>query len=410
MKTVKSFLAGLLLFFVLSTSIFAEAATVAQLLWASRFGMRFNRYSTVQLDSRVLAEAAADGSGGVLFQAVALPEDDLLLGKPLTLVYNPGEEDGRRLSLTFAGTAITVEGFYDWMLLPTANFANTAYYTCVTLFDDQIEGHSLTEEEKIEKETVENRDGLIYWAGYHPALIDTLVGLNCFFVDAMLINPIPMYRVTRAMPWVKGYNAESNSSWTDLLAELEDEDSIAVERLQHIAGDMNANTLARMLNSMQFLGLWNSYIYGDCGEKILFRIENNRVDFTGGPHYQFVKEIPFTSKEAEYFDAKTVTNVFKENPEIIWELNQDIYDTAEKTARWAALFRYARRTNPSGWAAFMGQIGEKIIPQIDENGEVKYYKYNIDEGRDTLTPGSFVTAIDLIDLIDIMEELETLKE
>jgi hypothetical protein len=393
MKTAKSFLAGIVLFFVLTGNIFPDSA------WAKQFALRYGRTSIVQLDSRNVLDAARSGSGGILFQAVALPEDKNLLGLPIVLAYDPKKDDGQRLSLSLGGATVVVKELYDWMLLPTANFADTSYYTCMTLLDFSIEGKTITEEEDNNWQKARELGGNLFRAGYHPALANTLVGLNCFFVDAMLIDT-GMSGVTRAMASVKGFNAETNAFRDKFIAGLFEEDeggavSFALDYLEK-QERAYADTVKQMFDAMGELGLCGSYIYSDCDVEIFFRIEEGNIVFTGRPYYQFINiSDESDDSDSEYTKAEAVSNLFKENPEIIWNLGPEIYYAADQTARWAALFRYAKASNPAGWAGFMKQIGAKIRLEKNEYGDDEY-RYDIETGpEDYLTPRYFISPMKL---------------
>jgi len=118
--------------------------------------------------------------GGVLFQGTAVPAGNAI-GQAVAMQYNPAQPDGRRLSLAIGNTAVTTE-LYDWEIIPIARFVQSGYTACMTLFDeprtlDEIATH------------LENVSKGIMWANFHPAFGNTLIGLNLFFADAMLVNP-----------------------------------------------------------------------------------------------------------------------------------------------------------------------------------------------------------------------------
>ena len=164
--------------------------------------------------------------GGVIFQETAVPTGNAI-GQPVAIQYDSAQADGRRMILTIGNTAVITE-LYDWEMIPIAQFVESGYTACMTLFDeprtdDEIETH------------INNLNKSIMWANFHPALGDTIIGLNLFFVDAMLVNPdlmqfadevftapIPGYHITgRNLRNMSRERRIENTTGIELLLKLE---------------------------------------------------------------------------------------------------------------------------------------------------------------------------------------------
>jgi hypothetical protein len=114
--------------------------------------------------------------GGVAFDGVAAPVEDLRITN-LRLDYRPQKPDGNRLLLQIDGHEIRA-AIYDWQLIPIAKFAGSDFFSCVTLFG-KLRSHQ-------EEQAVLERGGRII--NYHPAFVNTLMGLRLFQLDNLIIS------------------------------------------------------------------------------------------------------------------------------------------------------------------------------------------------------------------------------
>ncbi|MCX6842183.1 MAG: hypothetical protein NTX53_07885 [candidate division WOR-3 bacterium] len=128
----------------------------------------------------LLANSAAlggpGGVGGIAFDQVAVPESGLSVSS-LTLNFQKDSADGRRLWLRIGDKQVHAP-IYDWQLIPIARFADSPYFSCFTYFgklDDP------TEEKLVE-------DGHGHILNYHPALVNTLLGLRLFQADILILR------------------------------------------------------------------------------------------------------------------------------------------------------------------------------------------------------------------------------
>jgi hypothetical protein len=277
--------------------------------------------------------------GGVIFQGTAVPSGSAV-GQALAMRYDPAQPDGRRLSLNIGGTALITE-LYDWEMIPVAQFVHGGHTACMTLFDGPRTKGELATHEK-------NTDKGIMWANFHPALGDTLIGLNLFFADAMLVNPDLMQFADEAFSnTIPGYHA-TGRNLRSMSRELRMENTEGIELL---------------LNLEVLYGSYNSYIYTDYGTEISYRIENTEIIFSGVPSYLFVKNDRKTNTSTVSVE---MNEQFKKLYRNIVAINPTIYRTAERTAQWAAFFRAVQAGNPQVWQGFISQIdGIEASPRVE---------------------------------------------
>jgi hypothetical protein len=275
--------------------------------------------------SNILSYEITSKVGGVIFQATAVPAGNAV-GQPVTITYDSGLPDGKRLLLAVGASPITAN-LYDWEIIPIARFVESRYAACMTLYDEP----GSPEEDEIE---AENED--IFWADFHPAFGNTLIGLNLFFVDAMLINTSLLQNTDRAFynP-IPGYH--DISTWRN-----------GQDKTQYV----------KQVNDVLDTQIWADYIYTDYGTEISYYTENGQIKFNGAPSYIFL---------LNDHARKTVTVAEETNRRMgnirgaVYNMNPTVYRSAEKTAQWAAFFRMVQTEYPQVWRAFMAQI-EKIEP------------------------------------------------
>jgi len=344
MKTLKRFFSAALVFFLIAVQLFA--ATPKQIAMAGDFYLDYGHRQIFGSRTIDKLEAAGEGQGGVLFRAIAVPGDKTLLNQPISLKYHyTADNDGSRLRITFGNRTIIENDLYDWMLLPVAAFADTPYYNCVTLLAKPVEREEIYRSifaAWLRKEREE--ETYAYFAAYHAALADTLVGLNLFLVDAVLVKTLinPDIRKVPAenMGVIKGYNNKAGF-----------DEVISSRNFQSIRSSIYGN--------------FASYIFSDPGESISFKIENNRIKFgdtaaPAAPYYHFLNEKPGTPQGSNQYEPNNALTDYIRKSGLVRDLSPAIFDTAEKTAQWAAFFRYVKINAPDAWYDFIMQIKDKI--------------------------------------------------
>lgn len=137
------------------------------------------------------------GVGGVAFDQIAEPAGNLEV-RALGLAWDPSASDGARLSVTLDDSRYTVP-LHDWQLVPIATFADSDFYSAITLFGQL---NDVAQEKKV-------RDAGGDIINYHPALADTLMGLRIFQFDVLILElsstELPNDRP--ACPWIDEFAA-----------------------------------------------------------------------------------------------------------------------------------------------------------------------------------------------------------
>jgi hypothetical protein len=388
---MKSFLkrlfSSILLFFFIVAQIFAlPSKVIAGGLEA------ILRYAPKSVSRGITAfnvlEAAALGQGGVIFMSKAETGDIRLQNQPIALNYSGLRCDGSRLRISFGRETVRTNDLYDWMLLPIAMYVDSEFNNCVTLLakpKDQLLDDGKTREtdrEAFDKEKKGNE--YVYWAEYHPAFINTLVGFNLFLVDAMLIAPdvSELRSITNSMGTLKGYNKE-----------------VVFDKN---ASDLSAEQFGLISTLSSLFGVgYHSYIFSEPDDGISFEIINNKIKFYGNPYYHFLKstneritdesllarvENPANAFKWEPADVITDIILDDEDPNLIKNLNPAVFETASKTAYWAAFFRYVKDEYPRAWERFIRQIRSKAYHTPVEGSEFPEYHYKIKQEYIWKTP------------------------
>jgi len=294
---------------------------------ASNYGIMNGTNPSLTVNARgrqTVSYGVVSQVGGILFQETAIPGAGLE-NIPVSLEYRANLPDGQRLLVTIGNTIITAD-LYDWQLVPISRFSNSEYTACMTLLGDPL----TNEEEQIEN----NSKNTIMWAEFHPDLINTLIGINLFFVDALLIDAnlnYPLRQVTNALNGIiPGYN------------------DITFNNRQSLLSDLYIN---RLLTNRR--NNFSSYIYTDYGINIRYEINNGKLVFDGVPSYLFVN-INSSTQTVTVNDR--LNDLIREDINHIRNINPIIYRAAEQTAQWAAFFRMVKEQYPQAWERFINQI------------------------------------------------------
>ena len=324
----KRFTAALLLALVLASGLLAVEPIA--FIGLENYGIVGGRNVSLTVSARgreTVSYGVASRVGGVIFQAVAVPAEDVA-DMPVSLEYSAEQPDGQRLTVTIGNTAVTAD-IYDWQLIPTARFAATEDTACVTLLGDPK-----TDEEK----RLRNSNPRAYmFAEFHPDFIGSLVGMNLFFIDAMLVdrNIDRMRQVTNTLTGViPGYN------------------DIDVDENESTAG---SEYISRLL-----YGYTGSYIFTDYGTDIRYGITDGKLTFTGSPSYLFLRPDDITETVTI---NETLNAQIRQDIQHIRAINPVIYRAAEQTSQWAAFFRMVKEQYPQAWEGFIAQISG-VAPEV----------------------------------------------
>ncbi len=116
------------------------------------------------------------GVGGVAFDQIAAPAGNLEV-RSLVLEWSPAAPDGGRLAVMLNGSRYPVP-IYNWQLIPISRFADSEFYSAVTLFGRLSD--------PAREKQVRDQGGDII--NYNPALVDTLLGLRIFQLDMLILE------------------------------------------------------------------------------------------------------------------------------------------------------------------------------------------------------------------------------
>jgi hypothetical protein len=211
------------------------------------------------------------GVGGVAFDQIAAPAGNLQV-RSLALEWSPAAPDGGRLAVMLNGSRYPVP-VYNWQLIPIARFADSEFYSAVTLFGRLSD--------PVREKQVRDQGGDII--NYHPALVDTLLGLRIFQLDVHILG----------------------LSSTDLPKEK--------DRYLLGAGENPPDTRANISGWNSYVGQINdiesdlkvqfrSYLICDHGREIRFGVQDGKLALTGDPIFYCWR---YKSDESG-FDAKAL--------------------------------------------------------------------------------------------------------
>ena len=327
----KKLVAALLFALVLTSELFSTPVFTAVesfgILGGRNVGLRFEARGSATTSYGTLSRV-----GGVLFQEVAIPAESA--EGSVRLEYRADQDDGKRLIISIGDTNVAAE-IYDWQLIPTARFADTKYTACMSLF-----GHPRTQSQY--------ENALFQWAylvEFHPVFINTLVGINLFFVDTMFVNENIMRVTDNLSIVIDGYN------------------DISIDRDKSTSSSRFIDRIISRHSRERTDELSNTYIFTDYGTEIRYEIQDGTLILTGSPSYLFFQLNHHTQTA---IPNERLTLLIRQNIDRVKEINPIIYGTAEQTAQWAAFFRMVKEEYPDVWKDFIAQIsGVEIEPHVE---------------------------------------------
>lgn len=210
---------------------------------------------SVPMESGITNSMFLGGVGGVSFDQVAIPANNLTISS-LSMNYNKLSEDGKRLELLVNNLPAKIF-LPDWMLVPIARYAESPYYSCVTLFGK-------LNDKTLEKQVTDHKGRVI---NFHPAFDNTLLGIRLAYMD-MLTG----YDFTNDLPKNKegNYMLGTGEIAPDTVANKDG----AYYLSQHIIKTQNKYDLT-----------YRSYVISDYSREIRFSISNDSLLISGFPYY-----------------------------------------------------------------------------------------------------------------------------
>ncbi len=192
--------------------------------------------------------------GGVAFEAIAAPASGVAPSS-LALGYDDEGKNGQRVWVELDGDRVVLP-LYDWQLGPLARFANSPYASCVTLFGELDDASYL--------ETLGDRETHVI--NYHPAFVNTLLGLRLFQLDILIMDNAAVELPKRNGRYILGAGEQE----PDIDASTEAGNAFvrATEHLQDDAGM-----------------LYRSYVICDYGQSVEFAPSAGKLTLTGSPFF-----------------------------------------------------------------------------------------------------------------------------
>lgn len=295
--------------------------------------------------------------GGVAFGGKAEPAPTATF-KSLSLDYRPEEKDGQRLWVVADGRRFSAQ-IYDWQMAPIAEFANSQFTTCVTLFgelDDPAEQKNLARGASV--------------INYHAAFVNKLVGLRLFQLDILINDSEAVHLPTRPD---RTYVLGEGETPPDIAANEKGWE--AVRSLRHrLYSELKVRT--------------SSYIVTDEGRATRFDFEGGSLRLTGDPYIYFwlyKKGMPDYSLLSAYVSASR---------DVLGAAAASASPAARRQAYTAALLRQLNQPDANYDEGIMSPTVEALLAREDKQAQSAYIAtLSTDDIRDA--------AIDLHVLADM---------
>ncbi len=305
------------------------------------------------------SHAFVSSVGGVAFAGIAKPDDEIS-DDSISLAYDQTQPDGRRLIVVVAQDSL-FPFLPNWQLVPIVEYANSEYHATVSLF-----GPGGNHE--------------FYDIVYHSAFQNTLLGVRLLqadiqFMDLDVFWELPKYQGRKIL----GTGETSENEQYDMRAATEIREALEDKRYQ-------------------------SWVLTDVDIPIEFWVTDDSLVLTGEPYYYFwysknfnprgvkhrnelVKQInmitdfiytlrecdctdaaqDYTSKrdslieileqlEPSVIEVDGLTQLMKQKTSALQKYSPNVFNAATTTMRYAAFFRYVKKTYPDHWAVFLKEI------------------------------------------------------
>lgn len=314
--------------------------------------------------------------GGVAFQCVARPEQGFPSGR-LSLRYNAKKPDGRRLSLV-AGKDTLVAALYDWQLVPIAKYADSKYQSCMSMFGPQTTQQA-------------------YHLVYHPALLNTLLGVRLSQCDALFFDLSEFWKLPEfGNKLVLGAGESEGEQGSALQAALALSSVFQTEARYQAYVFTDAGEDVHIGRRGQTLALTGApYYYFWTSDQAVFVANRNRIVLEANaimerintisdsisnaslPYAERVKLNDRRNDMIQHYNQKVeeanalkpevvplddLTRKMKDQRETREKFSPAVYEAARNTMQFSALFRYVKQQNPTDWSHFLRSL-EKVAVQ-----------------------------------------------
>ena len=358
--------------------------------------------------ARTLSYGFLKKIGGVSFEQTLTTDQNILIN------YIPSNTDGNRLELIIDGT-ISYPKIMDWQLRPIIEFSDSQNPAVVSLLGENDE--------------VNSND--FYNIQYHTAFENNLLGLRLLQVDLILLNIHELHELPKDVSgntilglgelpvketdstqlgeisnFMNIYNElDKASSWlfTDNNKEIainNTNDQINIENPYYyfwkegykISKTDSLSTFIEQKSAQEFIikmylnellacptevdlyeeedyYLLDAYKYNK--NKVVLEIFNQYMELIKEQMHDDIEiEAIGLDQMNDYFDA-----IYYET---LKEINPQIYEAAENTMKFSALFRHFKTNNPEKWRAFKNSTTQIDVPYVGTPTQLPRSIGNID--------------------------------
>jgi hypothetical protein len=385
---------ALTLLLVMSTPLLSSAAIEAGGYTMTRLSAPYMN-NPMRVRAGVVNVGFCGKVGGVAFGEIAESTDGSQIQR---LLYHPDRPDGQRLeALISQGEAVNTVTLpiYDWLFVPAANFAAGEQDVVVTFFG--------TLSDKANQAQLEKQG--CRFINYNPAVDNTLMGLRLMQADLLAFHQIAPYNMNENGVNIvgEGETLQSESSNLNSSAKVQDywDNASKQQGAQsyvicdvdqpirfYLQSDADGKTNL-VISGNPYWSCWTAPVDETAlQEKVVMQaletltsqeqmqIMEAMQQSTGVPDAIQQKMAQFAEQNAERLINEEREKTFRQLPEVSKELsrlmkeeeggNPAVYRAVTAFMRYAALFRHARKHNPSDYQSFVQSLnGVHLLPPIE---------------------------------------------
>jgi hypothetical protein len=300
--------------------------------------------------------------GGISLEATAeLPED--MKNLPLRMEYSEKEPDGSRLKVYLGEKAYPAK-IYDWQMVPIAKFADSEFTGVVSLFGEKSD---------------DSQFNIIY----HPAFLDTLLGVRLLQADSILIDIKQFSRLPRFNGKLVLGEGEKDFSVSPTSIEAVQKIIDKYDIQSWVVTDVGRTPRIRTINGsidvdiQPYFHFWRSDI-PEGAEPLLeeyTKLDSFVSALEGNPSVS--KKINDLKSRMEAIERKLkamepkviaipeATQELENSMSMVESLNPPVFEALRTTDRYAALFRLAKRQDPQKWSIFLKSLSAVSLPPIE---------------------------------------------
>lgn len=382
------------LFLVMSAPLLSSAAIEAGGYTMTRLSAPYMN-NPMSVRAGVVNVGFCGKVGGVAFGEIAESTDGSQIQR---LLYHPDRPDGQRLEVLISqGEAVNTVTLpiYDWLFVPAANFAAGEQDVVVTFFG--------TLNDKATQAQLEKQG--CRFINYNPAVDNTLMGLRLMQADLLAFHQIAPYNMKEDGINIigEGETLQSESinlnasakvqKYWDNASEQQGAQSYVICDVDqpirfHLQSGADEKTNL-VISGDPYWSCWTAPVDETAlQEKVVMQAletltsqEQTQImeamqQSTGVPDSIQQKMGQFAEQNAERLINEEREKTFRQLPEVSKELsrlmkeeeggNPAVYRAVTAFMRYAALFRHARKHNPSDYQSFVQSLnGVHLLPPIE---------------------------------------------